>query len=65
MAIKTRKDLHLYLTPEDQKRFDAVKRLMISLGMPSSVTPQAVIRFALNRTAQAEKAAPPAQKEGE
>lgn len=49
-----KKDLHLYLTPEDQRKFDAVKRLMVGLGMPSSLTPQAVIRFALNRTAQQE-----------
>jgi len=50
MAIK-KKDLHVYLTPEDQKKFESVRRIMIKLGMPSSVTPQAVIRFALNRTA--------------
>jgi hypothetical protein len=49
-----RKDLHLYLTPEDQKKFDAVKRIMVKLGMPISSSPQAVIRFALNRTAQQE-----------
>jgi len=51
MATKT-KDLHLYLTPEDQKQFSAVKRIMIDLGLPDSVTPQTVIRFALARTAQ-------------
>ena len=50
MATK-KKDLHLYLTPEDQRKFDAVKRIMVKLGMPSSSTPQAVIRFALHRTA--------------
>ena len=50
MAAK-KKDLHLYLTIEDQKKFEAVKRIMVDLGMPSSLTPQAVIRFALNRTA--------------
>jgi hypothetical protein len=61
MATKLRKDLHLYLTPEDQKKFEAVKRIMVDLGMPSSsTTPQAVIRFALSRASQSartEKAA--------
>lgn len=57
MAIK-KKDLHLYLTPEDQKKFDLVKRIMVSLGMPSSVTPQAVIRFALHKTAQNSRSEP-------
>ncbi len=56
MATKT-KDLHLYLTPEDQKKFEAVKRIMIALGMPSALTPQSVIRFALHKIANETKAA--------
>lgn len=55
MTMKT-KDLHVYLTPDDQKKFEAVKRIMVALGMHAGVGPQAVIRFALNRVAQLEKA---------
>lgn len=51
MATKT-KDLHLYLTPEDQKKFEVVKRMMIDLGMASNISPQVVMRFALYRAAQ-------------
>lgn len=51
MSDKKRKDLHLYLTAEDQKKYEVVRRIMTELGMPSKVTPQAVIRFALHRTA--------------
>lgn len=50
MATKT-KDLHLYLTADDQRKFETVKRIMVEMGMPASINPQAVIRFALHRTA--------------
>jgi hypothetical protein len=53
MKTKT-KDLHLYLTAEDQKIFDAVKKIMMKLGMPSTIGPQAVLRFALRRAAASE-----------
>lgn len=49
MATTKTKDLHLYLTAEDRKKFEAVKQIMIDLGLPSNLNPQAVIRFALSR----------------
>jgi hypothetical protein len=50
------RDMHLYLTPEDEASIEKVKALMVAKGFPeSSLKQQAIVRFALAQTAQKSK----------